>query len=103
MLERQKTPTSKYDTRLVEERKKKKKEISRKKSSIGIGIGISLSFVTLILQCVAFFTPHWKEITPNTNSLYVEGVDALIRTEVLHYFDTIHRYTRHSYGLFQRC
>ncbi|CAF3547419.1 unnamed protein product [Adineta steineri] len=77
--------------------------LSDKKLTIGIIIGLCLTICTIILQCVAFFTPHWKEISPKTNSLYIDGVDALIRTEVLVYFNSVHRFTRHSYGLFQRC
>ncbi|CAF2940897.1 unnamed protein product [Rotaria sp. Silwood2] len=71
--------------------------------TVGIVIGVFLALVTIGLQCVAFFTPHWKEVSPNTLSLYVGGVDALIRTEILIYFNSVHRFTRHSYGLFQRC
>ncbi|CAF2390159.1 unnamed protein product [Rotaria sp. Silwood2] len=81
----------------------KKEVLNNKKLSIGIVFGVILTLITIILQCIALFTPHWKEITPNTHSLYVDGVDALIRTEVLHYFNSIHRHSRHSYGLFQRC
>lgn len=76
---------------------------NRSKYTIGILIGIFLTLITFILYSIAFFTPHWKEISPNTHSLYVDNVDALIRTEILHYFNSIHRYTRHSYGLFHRC
>jgi hypothetical protein len=77
--------------------------LSDKQLNFGIIIGVILTIVTIALQCVAVFTPHWKEISPNTNSLYVDGVDALIRTEVLIYFNSVHRFNRHSYGLFQRC
>ncbi|CAF2187616.1 unnamed protein product [Rotaria magnacalcarata] len=70
---------------------------------IGIVIGVSLTIVTIVLQCVAFFTPNWKVVSPKTHSLYVDGVDALVRTEILVYFNSVHRFTRHSYGLFQRC
>ncbi|CAF1201116.1 unnamed protein product [Adineta steineri] len=107
MIEGQKKTTSasevhtKSNTRQKIEKTKNK--ITQGKISIKIGIGILLTFITIILQCIAFFTPHWKEITPNTHSLYVDGVDALIRTEILHYFNTVHRYSHHSYGLFQRC
>lgn len=73
------------------------------KITLGNLIGIILSLVTLTLHCVAFFTPHWKEVSPNRQPLYVDGVDALIRTEVLTYFNTVHRYSRYSYGLFERC
>ena len=73
------------------------------KITLGNLIGIILSLVTLTLHCVAFFTPHWKEVSPNRQPLYVDGVDALIRTEVLAYFNTVHRYSRYSYGLFERC
>ncbi len=107
MLKTQTTTTSMYGPRTKQQKKdkifKKRKGLSNKNLSIGIAIGVFISIVTIVLQCVAFFTPHWKEISPNTHSLYVDGIDALIRTEVLHYFNTIHRYTRHSYGLFQRC
>jgi len=107
MFEKQKTNTSVNEAyikpRNTDELLTKKKKISSKKLPIGIGIGILLTLVTIVLQCIAFFTPHWKEISPNTHSLYVDGVDALIRTEVLHYFNTIHRDTGLSYGLFQRC
>jgi hypothetical protein len=107
MLKRQETSTSMFAMRTKQKTRdkifNKKNEIRHKKRSIAFGIGVLLSLATIVLQCVAFFTPHWKEISPNTHSLYVDGVDALIRTEVLHYFNTIHRYTRHSYGLFQRC
>ena len=71
--------------------------------TFGIIIGVCLTIITILLQCIAFFTPHWKEISPNTDSLYVDGVDALIRTEVLIYFNSVHRFTRQSYGIFQRC
>ena len=71
--------------------------------TLGNIIGALLSLVTLLLQCIACSTAHWKEISPNVNSLYIDGVDALIRTEVLIYFDSVHRSTRQSYGLFQRC
>lgn len=81
----------------------KKKVRSRKKVPIGVIIGLVLTLVTIAVQCVAFFTPHWKEVSPRIPSLYVDGVDALIRTEVLHYFDSVHRATHQSYGLFQRC
>lgn len=77
--------------------------ISGKQLTIGIIIGVCLTIITIILQCVAFATPHWKEVTPNKHSLYVDGVDALIRTEILVYFNFVHRFTRQSYGLFQRC
>jgi len=76
---------------------------NRSKYTVGIIIGICLTLITFVLQSIAFWTPHWKEISPNAHSLYVDNVDALIRTEILHYFNTIHRYTRHSYGLFHRC
>ncbi|CAF0797633.1 unnamed protein product [Didymodactylos carnosus] len=66
-------------------------------------IGISLCVISLLLHLIAYFTPHWKEVVPNSNALYVDGVDALIRGEVLHYFNAVHRYTKHSYGIFQRC
>ncbi|CAF3336366.1 unnamed protein product [Rotaria socialis] len=82
---------------------RKRKEVSNQKLSIGIIFGVCLTLITIVLQCVAFSTPHWKEITSNTHSLYVDGVDALIRTEILHYFNSVHRYSRLSYGLFQRC
>ncbi|CAF0763213.1 unnamed protein product [Rotaria sp. Silwood1] len=71
--------------------------------TVGIVIGVFLALITIGLQCIAFFTPHWKEVSPITHSLYVDGVDALIRTEILIYFNSVHRFTRHSYGLFQRC
>lgn len=71
--------------------------------SVGIFIGIVLSIAPIILQCIAYSTAHWKEVTPNTHSLYIDSVDALIRKEVLVYFNTVHRFTRHSYGLFHRC
>ena len=77
--------------------------LSDKQRTIVSGIGICLSVITFVLQCVAFTTPHWKEISPNTHSLYVDGVDALIRNHVLIYFNSVHRFTRQSYGLFQRC
>ena len=80
-----------------------RQEWTEQKLPIGIIIGICMTLVTIILQCVAFFTPHWKEISANAHTLYVDGIDALIRTEVLYYFDNVHRYTHHSYGLFQRC
>ncbi|CAF0753352.1 unnamed protein product [Didymodactylos carnosus] len=70
---------------------------------IGSIIGIILCTIGLILHLIAYFTPHWKEVIPNSNALYVDGIDALIRTEVLHYFNAVHRYTKHSYGLFRRC
>jgi len=107
MFETQKTTNSVYKISTKQRKRdkilSKKKELSKKKSFIGIGFGIILTLITIILQCIAFFTPHWKEISPNAHSLYVDGVDALIRTEILHYFNNVHRYTRHSYGLFQRC
>jgi hypothetical protein len=81
----------------------KKVYLSGRQLTIGIIFGVFLTIVTIALQCIAFFTPHWKEISPNTHSLYVDGVDALIRTETLIYFNSVHRFTRHSYGLFQRC
>ena len=81
----------------------KRKKFLKRRFPIGISIGICLTLFTIILQCIALFTPHWKEISPKTHSLYVDGVDALIRTEVLHYYNNVHRFTRHSYGLFQRC
>jgi hypothetical protein len=81
----------------------KKISLSGRQLTVGIIIGVFLTIVTIVLQCVAFFTPHWKEISPNTHSLYVDGIDALIRNEVLIYFNSVHRFTRHSYGLFQRC
>jgi len=81
----------------------KKVYLSGRQLTVGIIFGIFLTIVTIVLQCIAFFTPHWKEISPNTHSLYVDGVDALIRTETLTYFNSVHRFTRHSYGLFQRC
>ena len=73
------------------------------KITLGNFIGVILSFVTLTLHCIAFFTPHWKEISPNRQPLYIDGIDALIRTEVLTYYNAVHRDSRHSYGLFQRC
>ncbi|CAF5179081.1 unnamed protein product, partial [Rotaria magnacalcarata] len=94
-------PTSKHRER--DKISRKRKELSNQKLSIGIIFGVCLTLITIVLQCVAFSTPHWKEITSNTHSLYVDGVDALIRTEILHYFNSVHRYSRHSYGLFQRC
>lgn len=83
--------------------KSTKQKIVLGRFSIGVIIGILLTVITIILQCIAFFTPHWKEIAPVTPSIYVDGIDALIRTEILHYFNSIHRSTRQSYGLFQRC
>jgi hypothetical protein len=107
MYTRQKTSSSTYEVRNKKRKRDqiflKKNQLSGKKASIGIILGVSLTLVTIALQCVAFFTPHWKEVSPNTHSLYVDGIDALIRTEVLHYFNSVHRYTRHSYGLFERC
>jgi len=100
MFEKPQTSTTVNE---INTRHKTKNRISNKKSSIECSIGILLILITIILQCIAFFTPHWKEISPNTHSLYVDGVDALIRTEILHYFNSVHRYSRHSYGLFQRC
>jgi len=106
MPELVKRSSSVYDYSL----KRKKPDALRKKINqsgsqltVGIIIGIFLAIVTLVLQCIAYFTPHWKEISPNTPSLYVDGIDALIRTETLVYFDSVHRFTRHSYGLFERC
>jgi len=81
----------------------KKIYLSGRQLTVGIIIGVFLTIITIVLQCIAFATPHWKEVSPNTHSLYVDGVDALIRTEVLVYFNSVHRFTRHSYGLFQRC
>ena len=75
----------------------------RENLPVGLIFGILLTVTTLVLQGVAFFTPHWKEVSPSAHSLYVDNVDALIRNEVLHYFNSIHRLTRHSYGLFERC
>ncbi|UJR10565.1 hypothetical protein I4U23_014765 [Adineta vaga] len=100
MLEKQQINSSIHD---FSSESNKKANVAKGKIQISIAIGLVLTCITIALQCIAFFTPHWKEISPNTNSLYVDGVDALIRTEVLHYFNTIHRSTRHSYGLFQRC
>lgn len=68
-----------------------------------ISIGVLLTLATIALQCVALFTPHWKEISPNTQSFKLDGIDALIRTELLIFFNSVHRFTRHSYGLFHRC
>ncbi|CAF3318942.1 unnamed protein product [Rotaria socialis] len=81
----------------------KRIQLSGRQLNFGIVIGVSLTIVTIVLQCVAFFTPNWKVVSPKTHSLYVDGVDALIRTEILVYFNSVHRFTRHSYGLFQRC
>jgi hypothetical protein len=103
MLETEKTNTSKIKKRKRDKIRDAKNKLSIKNLSIGVGIGVLLTLITIIIQCIAFFTPHWKEISPNTASLYVDGVDALIRTEILHYFNSVHRYTRQSYGLFQRC
>lgn len=80
-----------------------KPQLSNSQITIGILIGGILTLLTIVIHCIAYFTPHWKEITPNTHSVYVDGVDALIRTEILVYFNSVHRFTRHSYGLFQRC
>ena len=88
---------------------KKPKTQSRKINQSGIRSklriigGIALTIVTIILHCIAYSTPHWKEISPNTHSLYIDSIDALIRTETLVYFNLFHRFTRHSYGLFHRC
>lgn len=71
--------------------------------TVGIVIGVILTLSIILLHCLALLTPHWKEISPNAHSVYVDGVDALIRTEILVYFNSVHRFTRHSYGLFQRC
>lgn len=107
MVKKEKKSATVYDNRTRQGKKNKlfstRNGISNAKFSFGIALGIFLTIITIILQFVAFFTPHWKEISPNTNSLYVDNVDALIRTEILHYFNSVHRYTRHSYGLFQRC
>lgn len=106
MFETQKS-TSMFETRPTKRKrdqiKSTKRKISMGRFSIGVLLGILLTLITIILQCIAFFTPHWKEITPVTHSLYVDGIDALIRTEILHYFNSVHRSTRQSYGLFQRC
>lgn len=75
----------------------------RKKCSVGVLIGLILVIITFVFQCVAFSTANWKEISTNSATLYVDGVDALIRTEVLHYFDSVHRSRRQTYGLFLRC
>jgi hypothetical protein len=84
--------------------RRKKPDVQRKKiNQSGILIGIFLTITTIVLQCIAYSTPHWKEISPNTHSLYVDSIDALIRTETLVYFNSVHRFTHHSYGLFQRC
>ncbi|UJR35293.1 hypothetical protein I4U23_028055 [Adineta vaga] len=74
-----------------------------KNSKIPIYIGVFLTLVTIVLQCVAFWTPHWKEVSSKSHSLYVDGIDALIRNDVLKYYNSVHRFTHHSYGLFQRC
>ena len=107
MLRKEKRSGSVYG---IHSRQKSEENIFQKKITLSgrqitasIIIGVFLTIVTLVLQCIAFFTPHWKEISPNTHSLYVDGVDALIRTEVLVYFNSVHRFTRHSYGLFHRC
>ena len=78
-------------------------DLSGRQVSVGILIGIVLSIAPIILQGIAYSTAHWKEVTPNTHSLYIDNVDALIRTEILIYFNTVHRFTRQSYGLFHRC
>lgn len=81
----------------------KKDQLKEPNVCIGLIFGICLTITTILLHCIALSTPHWKEITSKTNSLYVDGVDALIRTEILHYFNSVHRHIRHSYGLFHRC
>lgn len=78
-------------------------KLSDRQLSLGIIIGVLLSIATIALQSIAYSTAHWKEVSPNTHSLYIDSVDALIRTEILVYFNTIHRSTRYSYGLFHRC
>ncbi|CAF1147946.1 unnamed protein product [Adineta ricciae] len=103
MLEKQSRNSSIHEYPSETNRLNKGKNIAKGRIPISVTIGLVLTCITIALQCIAFFTPHWKEISPSAHSLYVDGVDALIRTEVLHYFNTIHRYTRHSYGLFQRC
>jgi hypothetical protein len=108
MLARQKSTTSMKEKEHIKKRKRytilqTKNKLFANKLPIGVSIGIFLTLFIIVIQCIAFFTPHWKEISPNTHSLYVDGVDALIRTEILHYFNSVHRYTRQSYGLFQRC
>jgi len=107
MVKKQQRSDSVYS---IHSKEKTKEHILHKKIllrgrtfTVGIIIGVCLTIITIILQFIAFFTPHWKEISPNTHSLYVDGVDALIRTEVLVYFNSVHRFSRHSYGLFQRC
>jgi hypothetical protein len=107
MLGLQRRHSSVFDVNFELQRRKdvrrKRLTLSGRQLHIGIIIGVLLTVITIILQCTAFFTPHWKEISPNTHSLYVDGVDALIRTEVLVYFNSVHRFTHLSYGLFQRC
>ncbi|CAF1020709.1 unnamed protein product [Adineta ricciae] len=68
-----------------------------------VAFGVILTLITIALQCVAFLTPHWKEVSVKSQSLHVGSIDALIRTEVLVYFNAVHRFTHHSYGLFHRC
>jgi hypothetical protein len=106
MPEKPRRSTSVYDinpNRKKQNLLEKPIPLSGAQLTVGIIIGILLTIVTIVLQCIAFFTPHWKEISPNTNSLYVDGIDALIRIETLVYFNSIHRFTHQSYGLFQRC
>ncbi|CAF1012843.1 unnamed protein product [Adineta ricciae] len=76
---------------------------SVKQLKIRVAFGVILTLITIVLQCVAFFTPHWKEVSAKSQSLQVGSIDALIRTEVLVYFNAVHRFTRHSYGLLHRC
>ena len=106
MPEKTRRSNSVYDVRAKQKNKDlldREIHLSGKQLTFGIIIGVVLTIITIALQCVAFFTPHWKEISPNTHSLYVDSVDALIRTETLVYFNSIYRFNHHSYGLFQQC
>lgn len=78
-------------------------KIGRFRLTIGNLICIVLSLITIAIQSTALFTSNWKEVSPKTPSFYIDNVDALIRNDAIIYFNTMHRFSRHSFGLFRRC
>ena len=71
--------------------------------TIGNIIACIVSVVLVTVHCVAVFTPHWKEFSPNAETLSLKDLDPLVKKEADEYFNIIQNSNYHSYGLFQRC
>ena len=62
-----------------------------------------MTLVIFITFSIALLTPQWKRVSPTAKSLYVDDIDALIRSEAVNYYESFYREAPINYGLFLRC